>query len=93
VSGHTAWRQLRTDSCELGFRAAKALHDETRVSRSRNAPTLMGLLIAKRLRAFHIREGVKNNDARDLHAVQVPERPVGSAGPAVFNRLAGNGSL
>jgi hypothetical protein len=93
VSGHTPWRQLDTDKNELGFRAAKEMYAEAVVSTSQDAEMRMGLLIAKRLRSFNIREGVKNNDARDLHVLPVPERQVGSSGPSSFNRFAGNSSL
>lgn len=86
MSAHTDWKQL---AAELGFRAAKELYAEERASTSQQ----LSLLIAKRLRAFNIRQGVKNNDARDLHEVQVSERPTGPAGPPRFNRFAGNSSL
>jgi hypothetical protein len=93
VSGHTSWRQLKADTNELGPRAARAIHAEGQVSRSRNAEHMMGLLLAKRIRARNVREGVMNNDTRDLPAVSLPQRKVGQAGPARFNRLAGGGSL
>lgn len=78
---------------EIGTRATKALISEYSVSQSRNAANMMSLLIAKRIRARNIREGVTNSDPRDLPAVPVPRRALAPVGPARFYRTAGNSSL
>lgn len=54
---------------EMGPRVRDAQVAEDRASASREAPFLVALLIAKRIRSFNIREGVKNRDPRDLAAV------------------------
>lgn len=93
MSGHTPWSEVKRykqDTLEMGPRVARALRAESHARRSPNSGTLMALLIARRLRSFNVREGVKNSDARDLAPVPVPAAPMGSYR---YDRRAGGSSL
>ena len=92
MTGNELWpeaRQFQHDKAELGWRVADQFRAEGRAVQQRGSEGL-AILIAKRIRAFHIRKGVLNNDSRDVPAVPVPKPPVATYH---FNRLAGNSSL